>query len=336
MAEETNRQWTLAARPNGFPKESDFTLVEASIPAPQHGEVLVKSEYLSLDPYMRGRMNDTRSYAASLQLGDVITGESVGRVIESKATGIAVGDFVTTRSGWQEYTVAHSSAVRKVDPDVAPISTSLGVLGMPGLTAYFGTLDVLGPKAGDTFVVSAASGAVGGVVGQIAKINGCRVIGTAGSDEKTAYIVDELGFDAAINYKTENVAERLRELCPGGIDCYFDNVGAETTDAVLDNLAFGARIAICGQISQYNASGPVMGPRNLRALLVARARMQGFLVSDFAIKFPQGRERLTQWVQDGAIKFKEDIVDGFEEMPKAFIGMLHGANFGKLLIRANG
>ena len=336
VPEETNRQWTLASRPDGFPKESDFSLVDTPIPAPQHEEVLVKVEYLSLDPYMRGRMNDGKSYAAGVPIGGVMQGESVGRVIESKSGSIAVGDHVTVRSGWQEYAVAHSTAVRRVDASVAPISTSLGVLGMPGLTAYFGTLEVLAPKAGDTFVVSAASGAVGGVVGQIAKVNGCRVIGTAGSDEKTSYIVAELGFDAAINYKTENVAERLRELCPDGIDCYFDNVGGETTDAVLDNLAFGARIAICGQISQYNASGPVMGPRNLRALLVARAKMQGFLVSDFSIKFPQARARLTKWVQDGSIKFKEDVVDGFEEMPRAFIGMLHGANFGKLLIRANG
>lgn len=336
MPEDINRQWTLAARPVGLPKDSDFALRDSDLPTPEHGEVLVKLEYLSLDPYMRGRMNEGKSYTPGLQIGDVMTGEGVGVVVNSRADGYSPGDYVVTRSGWQEHATAHVSAVRRVDPAVAPVSTALGVLGMPGLTAYFGTLSVIEPKPGDTFVVSAASGAVGAVVGQIAKLAGCKVIGTAGSPEKIAYIVDELGFDAGINYKTENVGKRLVELCPDGIDGYFDNVGGETTDAVLENLATGARIAICGQIAHYNDVEQAMGPRNLRALLVAQARMQGFLVFQFAQQHPAGLARLSKWVSEGAIKYKEDVVEGFENMPKAFIGLLQGANFGKLVIKLDG
>lgn len=336
MPEEINRQWTLAARPRGVPVESDFELRESPIPSPEHGELLIKTEWLSLDPYMRGRMNDTKSYTPGVEIGAVMTGESVGVVIESRAAGISGGEYVVSQTGWQEYFTQHVSAVRKLDPTRAPVSTALGVLGMPGLTAYFGTLDVINPKAGDTIVVSAASGAVGAVVGQIARLSGSRVIGTAGSNEKIRYIVDELGFDAGINYKTENVSERFGELCPQGIDGYFDNVGGKTTDAVLEHLATGARIAICGQISQYNDATPIMGPRNLRSLLVAQARVQGFLVYQFAQRHSMALERLTKWVADGTIKYREDVVEGFEEMPRALIGMLQGANFGKLLVKTIG
>ncbi len=333
MPEEINRQWTLAARPSGFPEESDFSLQEVELPVARHGELLIKIEYLSLDPYMRGRMNAGKSYTPGVSIGEVMTGEGVGVVVESKANGFTPGDHVVTRTGWQEYATAHVSAVRKVDPSVAPVSTALGILGMPGLTAYFGTFSVIDPKPGEAFVVSAASGAVGGVVGQLAKMAGCRVVGTAGSDEKINYIVEELGFDAGINYKTENVSERLAELCPDGIDGYFDNVGGETTDAVLENLATGARIAICGQIAQYNDVEQAMGPRNLRALLVAQAKMQGFLVYQFNQQHPAALKRLSHWVSEGTLKYKEDVVEGFENMPRAFIGMLHGANFGKLVIK---
>ncbi len=333
MPEEINRQWLLASRPSGFPQEGNFELNEASLPNAEHGEVMIKLEYLSIDPYMRGRMNEGKSYTPGVQIGEVMTGEGVGVVVESRSSALSAGDHVVTRTGWQEYSTAHESAVRKVDASVAPVSTALGVLGMPGLTAYHGTFDVIDPRPGDTFVVSAASGAVGGVVGQLAKKSGCRVIGTAGSDEKIAYIVNELGFDAGINYKTENVAERLAALCPNGIDGYFDNVGGETTDAVLENLATGARIAICGQIANYNDVEQAMGPRNLRTLLVAQAKMQGFLVFQFVQKHPAALERLSAWVADGSLKYKEHIVEGFEEMPRAFIGMMHGANFGKLLVK---
>ena len=336
MPEEINRQWTLTSRPSGFPEESDFELREVPIPTPEYGELLVKTEWLSLDPYMRGRMNEGKSYTPGVEIGAVMTGETVGIVVESRADGFSVGDYVVSRSGWQEYSAQHASAFRKLNPALAPVSTALGVMGMPGLTAYFGTLDVINPKAGDTFVVSAASGAVGAVVGQIAKLSGCRVIGTAGSSEKIRYIVDELGFDAGVNYKQENVSARLSELCPDGVDGYFDNVGGETTDAVLDNLATGARIAICGQISQYNDDATAMGPRNLRSLLVAQARMQGFLVFEFAQRHPMALERLTKWVMDDTIKYREDVVEGFEEMPRALIGMMHGANFGKLLVKTVG
>lgn len=333
MPEEINRQWTLARRPSGFPKVEDFKLVETELPVAQHGDLLIKLEYLSLDPYMRGRMNASKSYTPGVQIGQVMTGEGVGVVVDSNASGFSPGDYVLARTGWQEYAVVHTSAVRKLAPEIAPVSTALGVLGMPGLTAYFGTLSVIDPKPDDTFVVSAASGAVGGVVGQIAKMSGCKVIGTAGSQEKIDYIVSELGFDAGINYKTENVSKRLGELCPGGIDGYFDNVGGATTDAVLEHLATGARIAICGQIAQYNDVEQAMGPRNLRALLVAQAKMQGFLVYQFAQQHPVALERLSRWVAEGRLKYKEDVVEGFENMPKAFIGMMHGANFGKLVIK---
>jgi NADPH-dependent curcumin reductase CurA len=333
MSEEINRQWTLVSRPAGYPKESDFKLRETPIPVPEHSELLIKTEWLTLDPYMRGRMNAGASYTPGVGLGEVMTGSSVGVVVESRADGFSPGDYVLSPTGWQEYAVQPATSVRKLDPTFAPVSTALGVLGMPGLTAYFGTLDLIDPKPGDTFVVSAASGAVGAVSGQIAKLAGARVIGTAGSDEKCAYIVDELGFDASINYKTENVSQRLGELCPDGIDGYFDNVGGETTDAVLDHLATGARIAICGQISQYNSPETEMGPRNLRSLLVAQARMEGFLVFQFSQRHPAALERMTKWVAEGKIKYREDVIEGFEEMPRALIGMMHGANFGKLLVK---
>lgn len=336
MPEEINRQWSMASRPVGFPKESDFKLSEVALPNAEHGELLIKLEYLSIDPYMRGRMNEGKSYTPGLQIGEVMTGEGVGVVVESRSDAYSAGDHVVTRTGWQEYATAHESEVRKVDPSVAPVSTSLGVLGMPGLTAYHGTLDVIDPKPGDTLVVSAASGAVGGIVGQIAKKSGSRVIGTAGSAEKIAYIVDELGFDAGINYKTENVSERLAELAPDGINGYFDNVGGEVTDAVLDNLTTGARIAICGQIAQYNDVDQAMGPRNIRSLLVAQAKMQGFLVFQYVQQHPAALQRLSEWVSDGSLKYKEDIVEGIENMPKAFIGMMHGANFGKLIVKTTG
>lgn len=334
MPEVANRRWTLAARPVGLPKQSDFKLIESAIPSPTSGEALLKSEWLSLDPYMRGRMNAGQSYAPGVEIGGTLQGEVVARVVESNSNDLDVGDFVAAPLGWQEYGVAHISAVRKLNPEIAPLSTAVGIVGMPGLTAYFGLLDVIQPKPGDTLVVSAASGAVGAVVGQIGLMAGCKVIGIAGSQEKVDYIVEELGFDSGINYKTEDVAERLVEESPGGIDCYFDNVGGPITDAVIENLATGARIAICGQISQYNLSESALGPRNLRFLLTKTARMQGFLVFNFKNRYEEGLSRLASWVKSGQLKYREHVVDGFENMPDAFIGMMNGANFGKLLVRA--
>ncbi len=333
MPELVNRRWTLANRPVGYPQESDFTVVEADVDDPKHGEILVRTLYLSLDPYMRGRLRDRRSYAVPVGIGDVIVGEGVGRVIASQSEDVSVGDIVACQIGWQEYTVVPAHTARIVDPSVAPISTALGVVGMPGLTAYHGLLAVGQPRPGETVLVSAASGAVGAVVGQIAKMNGCRVIGTVGSDEKAAYCTDELGFEAAINYKTEDVFQRLAELAPDGIDIYFDNVGGTVTDAAIENLALRGRVLVCGQISQYNLEESELAPRNLWNLITKQARIEGFLVFNFQNDHDVARTRLASWVRDGSLKYREDIVDGFEEAPRAFIGLMNGANFGKLLVK---
>ena len=330
-----NRQFVLASRPVGFPKESDFNLVESPIPAPQAGEILVRAHYLSVDPYMRGRMNDVKSYAKPVQIGEVMTGGVVGEVIESNHPGFKAGDFVTGQFGWQEFATSNGAGARKVDPNLAPISTALGVLGMPGLTAYFGLLDVCDPKPDETVLVSGAAGAVGTLVGQIAKIKGCRAIGIAGSDDKIKYLTDELGLDAAFNYKTDtDYFAKLRELCPNGIDCYFDNVGGEITDAALRLLNLHARVSICGQISQYNAERPEMGPRLLGLLIVSRSKIQGFLVSDYFARFDEGLRQMAEWLKAGKLKYHENVVEGFENMPRAFIGMLRGENTGKQLVKA--
>jgi NADPH-dependent curcumin reductase CurA len=333
MTETTNRAWTMASRPVGEPTPENFELVESPIPEVKHGDVLIRTLYMSLDPYMRGRMRGGPSYAATLDPGDVMTGEVVARVEQSESPLYNAGDIVRANIGWQEWAVVSAHSVKPVDPDLGPVSTAIGVLGMPGMTAYFGLLSVLQPRAGDTLVVSAASGAVGAVVGQIGKISGCFVIGVAGSDEKCSYIVDELGFDASINYKTQDISAQLARLSPTGIDVYFDNVGGPVTDAVLENLAFKSRIAICGQISQYNDADPQMGPRNLAVLTRNRARIEGFLVYDFELQHEVARARIAGWIKDGRLKYKEDIVDGFDNAPSAFIGLLQGQNFGKLLVK---
>ncbi|MCX8250965.1 MAG: NADP-dependent oxidoreductase [Dehalococcoidia bacterium] len=328
MPENENRQWVLKSRPNGMPTEADFELVDSPMPSPEYGQVLIKSLWNSMDPYMRGRIT-------SSPIGGVIESEAVGRVMESRLEGIKAGDMVRGRIGWQEYGLLDVTSANPVNPDYGPISTSIGVLGMPGLTAYFGLLDVCEPKPGDTVVVSSASGAVGAVVGQIAKIGGCRVIGIAGSDEKVSYVVDELGFDAGINYKAENVSEALGLVAPDGVDCYFDNVGGPITEAVMEHLAMYSRTVICGRISEYNESEPSMGPRILRYVHSTRSRIQGFTVNQYPAQFEDGRAQLARWVKSGEIKYKEDIIEGFENCPKAFIGQLGGANFGKLLIKVS-
>jgi NADPH-dependent curcumin reductase CurA len=333
MPELVNRSWTLARRPVGYPEENDFVTLESEVDDPKHGEILVRTLYLSLDPYMRGRLRDRRSYATPVGIGDVMVGEGVGRVIASRSEGVEVGDTVACQTGWQEYAVVPAHTARIVDPAMAPISTALGCTGMPGLTAYHGLLAVGRPRPGDTVLVSAASGAVGAVVGQIAKMNGCRVIGTVGSSEKAAYCADELGFEATINYKTEDVFARLPELAPDGIDIYFDNVGGTVTDAAIENLAFRGRVLVCGQISQYNLEEPEMAPRNLWNLITKQARIEGFLVFNFQNDHEVARARLASWVRDGSLKYREDIVDGFEQAPRAFIGLMNGANFGKLLVK---
>lgn len=335
MINEINRKVVLKSRPDGYPKLSDFDLVEQPIPQPREGEALIRSIWLSLDPYMRGRMRDAASYAPSVALGDVIVGGVVGRVVESRTPAFAVGEIVEGPLGWQEYAVSDGRNLRRVDETLGPLSTALGVLGMPGMTAYFGFLDICDPKPGETVVVSAASGAVGQVVGQIAKIMGCYVVGTAGTPEKVDYIVNELGFDAGINYKTENVMDALAAACPQGIDGYFDNVGGPVTDAVMENLADFARISVCGQISQYNVERPELGPRNIRALITHQARMEGFLVFQFQNRHEIGRRRIAAWIREGKLKYREDVVEGLENAPRAFIGMMRGENFGKLLVKVS-
>lgn len=336
MTEAMNRAWTLAARPQGLPKQSDFELQQSPIPKPGPGEVLIATHYHSLDPYMRGRMNppNPAAYTTGVEIGGVMEADAVGEVIASNSDLLSVGDFAVGKIGWQEYGVMDTRDVRKVDTIAAPISTSVGILGMPGLTAYFGLFEIGKPVAGNTVVVTAASGAVGAVVGQLAKINGCRVIGLAGSKQKVDYIVDELGFDVGINYKTEDVAARFQELCPAGIDVYWDNVGGPVTDAAMDQIAINGCAVICGQIALYNATSPPQGPRNIpRMLLTRRARMEGFLVFQFKDKYATGLTRLAEWVRDGSLKYKEDVVAGIENSPSAFIGLLSGANFGKLVIK---
>jgi NADPH-dependent curcumin reductase CurA len=329
-----NRQISLAARPVGLPKVSDFQLVYAPLHLPAAGEVLVRSVYLSLDPYMRGRMSDAASYARPVAIGEVMAGGAVAFVVKSEDPKLRAGDVVEGMLGWQEYAVVLGRELRRIDPGVAPISTALGVLGVPGLTAYFGLLDLCDPQPGETVVVSGAAGAVGMLAGQIAKIEGCRVVGVAGSDAKTAWLLDELGFDAAFNYKTDGDFDaKLGELCPDGIDVYFDNVGGAITDAALRRINTGARIAVCGQISQYNLEQPEMGPRWLDQLIVKQAKVQGFLVSAYAERFPEGLEQLARWLKQGKLKYREEVAQGIEAAPQAFIGMLQGKNQGKQLVQ---
>jgi NADPH:quinone reductase len=331
-----NRQITLASRPSGLPKASDFALAESPMPWPSRGQVLVQTIFLSVDPYMRLRMRDGVSYARPLSIGEMMPGGAVGRVLESADPRFAAGGIVLGPFGWQDYAVVDAGELRAIDDSLAPVQTALGVLGTPGLTAYFGLLDVCHPKAGQTVVVSGAAGAVGTLVGQLAGIMGCRVVGVAGSDSKVAYLVDELGFDGAFNYKTttDYVAE-LRRQCPKGIDVYFDNVGGSISDAVLRLINVNARISLCGQISQYNLEHEEPGPRWFGQLVARRARAQGFLVSDYAQRFPEGLQGMRQWLKQGKLKYREDVAQGLENAPEAFIGMLQGRNLGKQLVQVS-
>jgi NADPH-dependent curcumin reductase CurA len=329
-----NRQVVLAARPVGLPKPGDFRLVEAPVPEPGPGEMLVRARWLSLDPYMRGRMSDAPSYARPVAVGEVMVGAVVGDVVRSHHPDFAPGDVIEERLGWQEYAISRGREARKVDPALAPISTALGVLGMPGLTAYFGLLEVGRPRPGETVVVSAAAGAVGAVVGQIGKIAGCRVVGLAGSKAKVDYVVGELGFDAGIDYKAAaDLDAALAAACPRGVDVYFDNVGGRITEAVSRRVNPFARFAVCGLISQYNLEKPELAPRNERFVLVNRVRVQGFIVSDFYARRDEALRQLAAWVREGRLRYREHVVDGLENAPAAFIGLLQGKNFGKQLVR---
>jgi NADPH-dependent curcumin reductase CurA len=328
-----NRQITLVARPVGEPQESDFALRETPVAEPADGEVLVRLLWLSLDPYQRGRMSEARSYAPPVELGAVMAGQGVGEVIESRAARFSPGDVVLGAFGWQEFAVAPAHSLRRVDPEVAPISTALHVLGMTGLTAYFGLFDVGRPVAGDTVVVSAASGAVGQVVGQLARLAGCRTIGIAGSPEKLDDLLSLYRYDAAVDYNDQNFGDSLKRACGDGVDVYFDNVGGTISAEIYKRLALAARVVICGQISEYNDTSPHGGPSSLRFLIVSRARMEGFLVTDYAHKYEPALERLAGWLRRGDLRYREDVVEGLERAPRAFIGLLRGENRGKLLVK---
>jgi NADPH-dependent curcumin reductase len=333
MTPTINHQVRLAARPSGLPKRSDWKFTEEPIRDPAEGEVAVKILYISLDPAMRGWMNEGKSYIEPVGIGDVMRAGAVGRVIASKNPGFAVGDFVYGGFGVQEYAVANGKSLAKVDPKLAPLPVYLGTLGMPGMTAYFGLLDVGQPKAGETVVVSGAAGAVGMVVGQIAKIKGCRVIGIAGGSEKCQYVVKELGFDAAIDYKAEDVKQALRKHCPEGIDVYFDNVGGDILDAVLTQIARKARIVLCGAISQYNNTGPIKGPSNYLSLLVNRGRMEGMVVFDYADRYGQAGREMAGWMAAGKLKSREHLVEGLQTFPETLLKLYKGENFGKLVLK---
>jgi NADPH-dependent curcumin reductase CurA len=328
------REVHLKSRPQGEPRLSNFELVEVTVPEPAEGQVLVRNLFMSVDPYMRGRMNDVKSYTTPFKVGEALDGGSVGQVVRSRAPELKEGDFVTSRSGgWREYHVAEARPYRKVDPKVGPLSAYLGVLGMPGMTAYVGLLDLGKPAPGETVFVSAAAGAVGGLVGQIAKLKGCRVVGSAGSDEKVRHLREKLGFDEAFNYKEGPVAESLARTCPEGIDVYFDNVGGEHLEAALGKMKNYGRIVLCGAISQYNATAPVPGPRNLGLAVGKRLTLRGFIISDHQDRTQDFLRDVGGWLREGRVTEVETVVEGLEKAPEAFIGLLRGENLGKMVVR---
>lgn len=333
MANTMNRQIHLGARPVGFPKPGDFEFVEVPVPEPAEGQVLVRNTYMSVDPYMRGRMNDVKSYTPPFQLGEPLQGGATGVVVESKHPDFSAGDPVTGSQGWREYDAVPGKALRRLDLDRAPMHAYLGVMGGTGFTAYVGLLDIGQPRAGETVFVSAAAGAVGSVAGQIASLLGCRVVGSAGSDAKVAMLQDELGFDAAINYKTTDLDAALAETCPDGIDVYFDNVGGSHLQAALNHMNPFGRIAACGMISQYNNEEPAPGPNNLVAIVRQRLRMQGFILSDHVERRPDFERDMAQWLAEDRIQHRVTVVEGIENAVDAFLGLLQGENTGKMLVK---
>ncbi len=335
MTDTVNRQILLAARPVGAIKATDFRFEEGSVPQPGDNEVLVRNLYLSLDPAMRGWMTDRKSYMPPVPLNSPMRGATISKVIASNDPDFAPGDLVRGLGGWQDYAlVKKEDRLMKIPEGLpVPLTKHLGVLGITGLTAYFGLLDLGEPKEGDTVVVSTAAGAVGSIVGQIAKIKGCRVVGLTGSDEKCAWIRDELGYDVAINYKTENIAEALASACPDGIDVYFDNVGGEILNTCLGLINFKGRVVICGAITQYNTTEMPPGPSNYLNLLIRSARMEGFIVSNYLDRAMEGGMQLAQWLGEGKLKSREDVVDGLENAPQAILRLFDGSNQGKLIVK---
>ena len=328
-----NRTVRLIARPIGEPKAADFKIATEPLPPLNDGQVLIRNSYLSLDPAMRGWMNEGKSYIEPVRLGDVMRAGGVGEVVESRNPKFQVGDFVSGMAGVQSYCVSDGRGWTKVDPNLAPLTTYLNVLGMPGMTAYFGLLEVGQPKAGETVVVSGAVGAVGATVGQLAKIMGCRVVGIAGGAEKCRIAVEELGFDACIDYKNEDVRVGLKRDCPDGIDVYFDNVGGEILDIVLTRIRMKARIVICGAISQYNNTAPIKGPSNYLSLLVNRARMEGIVVFDWAPRYKEAAIAMGAWLREGRLKSKEHVEEGIDRFPEVLMKLFRGENFGKLVLK---
>jgi len=335
MAQSAKRI-VLAARPNGEPKPSDFRLEDASVPTAGEGQVVLRTIWLSLDPYMRGRMSDGPSYAQPVPIGGVMEGGTVAEVIESKNPGFAKGDIVLAHSGWQSHSVSDGKGLRKIDPGSGPISTAVGVLGMPGMTAYTGLLDIGKPQPGETVVVAAASGAVGSAVGQIAKIKGARAVGIAGGKEKCDFVKNELGFDECLDHHDANLAAKLKEACPKGIDVYFENVGGKVFEAVFPRLNAFARMPVCGLIAGYNATEaevPAWAGSMMRAVLTKRLTIRGFIVSDFAARHGDFLRDMSEWVRSGKVKYKEFVTEGLDSAPEAFMGLLKGKNFGKQLVR---
>ncbi len=328
-----NKQLILVKRPKGTPDASTWTMETNAIPNIMEGEFLVQQHYVSLDPAMRGWMNDTKSYVEPIALGDVMRAGSIGKIIDSKHPEFKIGDTVSGWGGVQQYAVGTGKSWYKVDTSLAPMTTYLGTLGMPGMTAYFGILEVGKIKEGDVVLVSAAAGAVGSVVGQIAKLKGCNVVGIAGGKDKCKYLIDDLGFDAAIDYKATNIFEAVKETCPKGIDVYFDNVGGEILEAALSKLRLHARVVICGAISQYNNMEEVQGPKNYMSLLVNRATMQGMIVMDYAPQYAQAAKDMGQWLKEGKLKSKEAVYDGIENFHETFMRLFSGDKKGKLLLK---
>lgn len=327
----TNKAWTLASRPSGWVTEDNFKLVESEVPKPKAGEVLVRNQWLSLDPYMRGRMNDTKSYVPPVQIGEVMVGQTAGVVVESKHPGFKPGDAVLA-GGWQLYSCMQGDELLKVDASRMRLSYYLGVLGMPGMTAYFGLKEIGAPQVGETVVVSAASGAVGSVAGQLAKIAGCRVVGIAGGPEKCDYVVKELGFDACIDYKAGNLSRHLREACTKSVDVLFESVGGEILDTLLRMMNLHSRVILCGMISEYNATEPY-AYKNMRAVLVNRIKLQGMIVFDWQARYGEGVKALADYLAQGKLKYRESVVEGIENAPKGFIALFKGGNFGKQLVK---
>jgi NADPH-dependent curcumin reductase len=332
MAAIVNRQILLKSRPEGTPGLDNFALVQSPVPEPGDGEVLMRTRYLSLDPYMRGRMSAAKSYAKPVGLGEPMVGGTVGEIVASRNPKFATGDVVMGYGGWQDYALSNGAGLRKLDPAAAPVSTALGVLGMPGMTAYTGFLEIGQPKPGETVAVAAASGAVGSVVGQIAKIKGCRAVGIAGGPDKCRFVVQELGFDACVDHRAGDFARQLEAACPAGIDVYFENVGGAVQQTVWPLLNDFARIPVCGLIAQYNATTPLPG-LDMFSVLRKRLTLRGFIVSDFAARQAEFLREASEWVRSGRLKYREDVVECLENAPAAFLGLLQGKNFGKALVK---